>query len=105
MRLPSGRLVARCQSADESGDSCRWARHPPGRRNPPAPQADGRSRRQTLPLELQWAKHFFALAKALNKLDRYALRVIDNIGNVRKDEAETSVLAVLVMHLYECRSF
>ena len=31
--------------------------------------------------------------------------MIDNIGNVRKDEAETSVLAVLVMHLYECRSF
>jgi hypothetical protein len=46
----------------------------------------------------------YALAKALNKLDRYALLVIDDIGYVRKDEAETSVLFELVMHRYERRS-
>ena len=42
--------------------------------------------------ELQRAKADYALAKALNRLDRYALLVIDDIGYVRKDEAETSVL-------------
>jgi DNA replication protein DnaC len=58
----------------------------------------------TLVQELQRAKAEFALAKALNKLDRYALLVIDDIGYVRKDEAETSVLFELVMHRYERRS-
>ena len=45
-----------------------------------------------------------ALLQVLNKLDRYALLVIDDIGYVRKDEAETSVLFELVMHRYERRS-
>ena len=62
--------------------------------------------------ELQRAKAKFALAKALNKLDRYALLVIDDnrfaeakgYGYVRKDEAEPSVLFELVMHRYERRS-
>ena len=54
--------------------------------------------------QLQQAKADYALAKALNKLDRYALLVIDDIGYVRKDEAETSVLFELVMHRYERRS-
>ena len=58
----------------------------------------------TLVQELQRAKADYALAKALNKLDRYALLVIDDIGYVRKDEAETSVLFELVMHRYERRS-
>lgn len=53
---------------------------------------------------LQQAKADYALAKALNKLDRYALLVIDDIGYVRKDEAETSVLFELVMHRYERKS-
>ena len=53
---------------------------------------------------MQRAKADYALAKALNKLDRYALLVIDAIGYVRKDEAETSVLFELVMHRYECSS-
>ena len=48
--------------------------------------------------ELQRAKADYALAKALNRLDRFALLVIDDIGYVRKDEAETSVLFELVMH-------
>ncbi len=54
--------------------------------------------------QLQQAKADYALAKALNKLDRYVLLVIDDIGYVRKDEAETSVLFELVMHRYERRS-
>ena len=58
----------------------------------------------TLVQELQRAKADYALAKALNRLDRYALVVIDDIGYVRKDEAETSVLFELVMHRYERRS-
>jgi len=47
---------------------------------------------------LQRAKADYALAKGLNKLDPFALLVIDDIGYVRKDEAETSVLFELVMH-------
>ncbi len=54
--------------------------------------------------ELQRAKADYALAKALSKLDRYALLVIDDISYVPKDEAETSVLFELVMHRYERRS-
>ena len=58
----------------------------------------------TLVQELQRAKADYALAKALNRLDRYALLVIDDIGYVRKDEAETSVLFELVMYRYERKS-
>jgi DNA replication protein DnaC len=58
----------------------------------------------TLVQHLQQAKADYALAKALTKLDRYALLVIDDIGYVRKDEAETSVLFELVMHRYERKS-
>jgi DNA replication protein DnaC len=54
----------------------------------------------TLVQELQRAKAGYALAKALTTLDRYALLVIDDIGYVRKDEAETVVLFALVMHHY-----
>jgi DNA replication protein DnaC len=53
---------------------------------------------------VQRAKADYALAKALNRLDRYALLVLDDIGYVRKDEAETSVLFELAMHRYERRS-
>jgi len=58
----------------------------------------------TLVQELQRAKADYALAKALNRLDRFALLVIDDISYVRKDEAETSVLFELVMHRYKRRS-
>ena len=58
----------------------------------------------TLVQELQRAKADYALAKALSRLNRYALLVIDDIGYVRKDEAETSVLFELVMHRYERKS-
>lgn len=53
--------------------------------------------------ELQRAKADYALAKALNRLDRFALLVIDDSGYVRKGEAETSVRVELVMHRYERR--
>jgi len=58
----------------------------------------------TLVQQLQRAKADYSLAKALTKLDRYAPLVIDDIGYVRKDEAETSVLFELVMHRYERKS-
>jgi DNA replication protein DnaC len=58
----------------------------------------------TLVQELQLAKADYSLAKALYRLDCFALLVIDDIGYVRKDEAETSVLFELVMHRYERRS-
>ena len=54
--------------------------------------------------ELQRTKTEDALAKALNRLARYPLLVIDVIGYVRKDEAEISVLFELVLHRYERRS-
>ncbi len=47
----------------------------------------------TLVQELQRAKAEFALAKALNRLDRFALLVIDDIGYVRKDGSESQVAA------------
>ncbi len=58
----------------------------------------------TLVQELQRANADYALAKALNHLDRFALLVIDDVVYVRKNEAETSVLLELVMHRYEQRS-
>jgi DNA replication protein DnaC len=53
---------------------------------------------------LQQAKREYSLAKTLNRLDRHALLVIDDIGYVRKDEDETSVLFELIAHRYERRS-
>jgi DNA replication protein DnaC len=58
----------------------------------------------TLVQLLQLAKKEFTLAKTLSRLDRFALLVIDDIGYVRKDEAETSVLFELISHRYERRS-
>ncbi len=48
--------------------------------------------------ELQRAKAHY---RALNRLDRYALLVIDDIGYGRKDDSESSVLFELVIHLCE----
>ena len=57
----------------------------------------------TLPINLIDTGHpvDYVLAKALNRFDSFALLVIDDIGYVRKDEAETLVLFELVMHRYE----
>lgn len=54
--------------------------------------------------ELQAAKQSLALADALNRLDKYRLLIIDDIGYVQRSEAETSVLFELIAHRYESGS-
>lgn len=54
--------------------------------------------------ELQKARAEFGLSTALERLDRWALLVIDDIGYVRRDEQESSVLFELICHRYERRS-
>jgi len=58
----------------------------------------------TLVQQLQQAKRELGLARALSRLDRHALLVIDDMGYVRRSEAETSVLFELISHRYERRS-
>jgi len=47
---------------------------------------------------LQNAKLQLQLQSALLKLDKYDLLIVDDIGYVKKSEAETSVLFELVAH-------
>lgn len=54
--------------------------------------------------ELQSAKQALCLADALIKLDKYRLLIIDDIGYVKRSEAETSVLFELIVHRYESGS-
>lgn len=54
--------------------------------------------------ELQTAKHALRLTEALSKLDKYRLLIIDDIGYVKRNEAETSVLFELIAHRYEAGS-
>jgi len=54
--------------------------------------------------QLQQAKRELSLSRALSRLDRHALLVIDDMGYVRRSEAETSVLFELISHRYERRS-
>lgn len=54
--------------------------------------------------ELQLAKQSLRLPDALNKLDKYRLLIIDDIGYVKRTEAETSVLFELIAHRYEAAS-
>ncbi|WP_018880427.1 IS21-like element helper ATPase IstB [Thioalkalivibrio sp. ALE9] len=54
--------------------------------------------------ELQTAKQALRLSDALSKLDKYRLLVIDDIGYVKRSEAETSVLFELIAHRYEAGS-
>ncbi|SFC91128.1 DNA replication protein DnaC [Thiohalospira halophila DSM 15071] len=58
----------------------------------------------TLVQELQSAKQELRLSEALGKLDKYDLLVIDDIGYVKRSEAETSVLFELIAHRYEAGS-
>jgi DNA replication protein DnaC len=66
----------------------------------------------TLVQQLQYAKLQLQLPTTLTKLDRFDLLVLDDLGYVKKDEAETSVLfelyafggAKLYAHRYERRS-
>ena len=53
---------------------------------------------------LQQAKLQLQLQPFLVKLDRFDLIVIDDLGYVKKTEAETSVLFELISHRYERRS-
>ncbi len=54
--------------------------------------------------ELQAAKQALRLADALTKLDKYRLLILDDIGYVKRTEAETSVLFELIAHRYEAGS-
>lgn len=58
----------------------------------------------TLVQELQTAKQGLSLSDALTKLDKYRLLIIDDIGYVKRTEAETSVLFELIAHRYESGS-
>lgn len=53
---------------------------------------------------LQQAKVQFRLKEVLAKLDRLPLIILDDIGYVKKDEHETSVLFELICHRYETGS-
>ena len=54
--------------------------------------------------QLQQAKLQLQLQSLLKKLDRFDLLVLDDLGYVKKSEAETSVLFELIAHRYERRS-
>jgi DNA replication protein DnaC len=58
----------------------------------------------TLVQQLQQAKLQLQLAPLMSKLDRYELLIIDDVGYVKKTEAETSVLFELIAHRYERKS-
>ncbi|AYO86507.1 IS21-like element helper ATPase IstB [Methylobacterium brachiatum] len=53
---------------------------------------------------LQAARRDLALPGLLAKLDRYDCLILDDLGYVRKDQAETSVLFELIAERYERRS-
>ena len=58
----------------------------------------------TLVQQLQQARKELRLEDALHKLDKYAVLILDDIGYVRKSEAETHVLFELISYRYEARS-
>lgn len=53
---------------------------------------------------LQQAKNEFKLTTALDRLARFHLLILDDIGYVKKTEQETSVLFELIAHRYETGS-
>jgi DNA replication protein DnaC len=53
---------------------------------------------------LQQSKVDLLLSQALTKLDRFDLLIVDDLGYVKKSEAETSVLFELIAHRYERKS-
>jgi len=53
---------------------------------------------------LQVARQELALERAIAKLDRYDLLILDDLAYVTKDQAETSVLFELIAARYERRS-
>ncbi len=54
--------------------------------------------------QLQMAKKQLELIHAMTKLDKYRLIIVDDIGYVKKSEAETSVLFEFIAHRYESGS-
>ena len=54
--------------------------------------------------QLQQAKLHLQLQLLLKKLDRFDLLVLDDLGYVKRTEAETSVLFELIAHRYERKS-
>jgi DNA replication protein DnaC len=54
--------------------------------------------------QLQLARNAYKLPEAINKLSRFPLLVLDDIGYVKKDEAETNVLFELIAERYETGS-
>lgn len=54
--------------------------------------------------KLQAARRDLTLSSMLDKLDKYALIVLDEFSYVRKDQLETSVLFELIAHRYERHS-
>jgi DNA replication protein DnaC len=54
--------------------------------------------------DLQYAKLQLQLPALLKKLDRFDLLILDDLGYVKKSEAETSVLFELIAYRYERKS-
>ncbi len=54
--------------------------------------------------ELQRAREELQLERMFARLDRYGVIVLDDIGYVKKSEAETHVLFELIAHRYESKS-
>ena len=53
---------------------------------------------------LQKARTELGLMEALNRLDKYVVLIVDDIGYVKKNEMETQVLFELIAHRYESGS-
>ena len=53
---------------------------------------------------LQQAKRDLGLMTAMTRLDKYQILVIDDIGYVKKSDAETQVLFEFIAHRYESGS-
>jgi len=62
------------------------------------------SRTTDMVQKLQAARRDLILPATLTKLDRYDALILDDLGYVRKDQAETSVLFELIAERYERRS-
>ncbi len=54
--------------------------------------------------QLQQAKKQLELMNAMTRLDKYRMIIVDDIGYVKKSEAETSVLFEFIAHRYESAS-
>lgn len=54
--------------------------------------------------ELQRARQELLLEKLFARLDKYAVIILDDIGYVKKNEAETHVFFELIAHRYETGS-